>query len=388
MIFTVVFWISVACILHSYVVFPFLLRMLAAGRKLPQTADTELPFVSVLMSVYNEEEVLDAKIRSVLDSEYPAGKLEFLIGSDGSVDRTDSIILSYRQSVVPVRFYRFEGRNGKAAVLDSLVPHARGSVLLFTDANILFEKSTVSKLVRHFGDPTCGLVAAQILNSGLRREGISHQERAYIRRENRIKRDEGLLWGCMMGAFGACYAVRSSLFRQVPKHFLMEDFYITMSVLKKGFSAISDPEAVAYEDVSHAVREEFKRKVRISAGNFQNLGEFYSMLWPPWRPVGFCFLSHKVLRWFTPFFLILLFLCSLLLAGQNLFFAVMLIMLVATMCAPLIDWLAARMNMHIFVLRLVSYFYTMNLALILGFVKYCGGIRSSAWSPTQRNIQN
>jgi hypothetical protein len=218
-------------------------------------------------------------------------------------------------------------------------------------------------------------------------EGISFQEEAYIKRENIIKDREGLIWGTMMGAFGACYAIRKEFFVAIPPNFLMEDFFVTMGVIKNKKQSISDLDAKAYEDVSNLVQEEFKRKVRISAGNFQNLFYYKALLLNPFSGAGFSLWSHKVLRWISPFLLIISFCTLAVLQFQNLFYTVLLFLHIFLMLTPFIDWLLKRLKLHNFAIRLAAYFYIMNLALLIGFIKYIRGIKTNAWSPTQRNIQ-
>ena len=388
MIWTIIFWICVFCLVHSYIIYPFILRIfggdLEAPTPLPHPAPQ--PMVSVLMAVYNEEKVLEQKIRSVFNTAYPAGQLEMLIGSDGSTDNTDIIIEKLIKEGYRIHFTRFGGRNGKTQIINSLAPQANGKIFIPTDANIIFDPLTIPKLVAHFTDEKIGLVAANIINTGLRKDGISYQEHTYIKRENLIKHYEGLLWGTMMGAFGACYAIRANLFPVIPRNFFMEDFYITLKVIQSGKKAIAEPDAIAIEDVSNEITEEFKRKIRISAGNFQNLGVFWPMLLKFYTGAGFSFLSHKVLRWLGPLFLIGAFISSIILFNTNTFYQLAFYLQLAGLLTPLFDKLLSAVNLHIYFLRLLAYFYTMNLALLLGFIKYAKGIKSSTWRPTERNV--
>lgn len=390
MIWQLIFWISAGALVHAYVVYPALLRLFGSNFRLPERAPLPepKPMVVVCMAAYNEEKVIEHKIRSVFDTEYPKGRLAMWIGSDASTDATDAIISRLQQEGYNITFRRFGGRNGKSAILNSMAPEIHADILIPTDANIFFQPQTIPKLVAHFSDPSVGLVGANIINTGMRKDGISYQEETYIRRENYMKYYEGILWGTTMGAFGACYAIRRELFPEIPRNFLMEDFYITMYVIRSGKKAICDLNAHALEDVSNLVQEEYKRKVRISAGNYQNLGVYWQMLLKPLSGAGFSFLSHKFLRWIGPFLMILTLVTSLLLWDKNLFFKAAFILQVAGILAPLADKLLVRMNIHTFALRLVAYFYLMNLALLQGAFKYMRGIRSGTWSPTQRNINS
>ncbi len=386
----ILFWMPVLLLFHSYVLYPWILQWLSKGKSLRSEAsgsDESLPHVSVLMAAYNEEKVLTAKLKSIFQSDYPANRLELIVGSDASTDATNSIIQSFINQGYNIVFREFGGRTGKSGILNQLYPLAQGSIFIPTDANILFEPDMIRRLVASMQHESIGLVSANIVNTGMQHDGISYQEEAYIQRENIIKYREGVVWGTMIGAFGACYAIRKELFVAIPPNFLMEDFYISLSVLERGYDCVCDLHAVAKEDVSNLLKEEFKRKIRISAGNYQNLNVFAHLLWPPWKPLGFSFLSHKVIRWLGPFLLLLAFIASIFLLQENLFYRIAFFLQLAGFATPLIDAGLKRINLHNFALRLIAYFYSMNAALLMGLLRYWKGIKTSAWNPTVRNIE-
>jgi cellulose synthase/poly-beta-1,6-N-acetylglucosamine synthase-like glycosyltransferase len=153
-------------------------------------------------------------------------------------------------------------------------------VLILTDANVYFEPDTIFELTKHYKNPAIGLVGALILNTNVKKTGISYQEKTYLSLENKIKFAEGVLGGAMIGAFGGAFSIRRDVYKPVPPKFIVDDFYITMQVLAQGKQAILEPSAVVYEDVANVPAEEFRRKVRISTGNFQNLREFRGLLIP------------------------------------------------------------------------------------------------------------
>ena len=298
-----IFWTSVLLTVHTYLFFPLILNLLARKRTLPHTrfSEDELPPVSVLIAAFNEEEVIEAKIRSILEGTYPSDRLEILVGSDASTDRTNEILRLLEKSHPGLRIFLFGERIGKPGVVNRLAEESRGEVLVITDANVMLDREAIREMVRLFAEPSTGLVDSRMINTNLKKDGISVQEKFYISREVRIKRHESLVWGAMMGPFGGCYAVRRSLFRPVPRNFLVDDFFINMSVLQQGYRCISNIDARVYEDVSNDLSEEFRRKKRISSGNYQNLAMFRSMLFSRSPGVAFCFFSHKVLRWMVPF---------------------------------------------------------------------------------------
>jgi cellulose synthase/poly-beta-1,6-N-acetylglucosamine synthase-like glycosyltransferase len=380
---------------HSYVLYPLLLKLFSLGKK-PDAityteADSTLPIVRVIFAVYNEEKVISEKLNSIFNTSYPLEKLEVVIGSDNSTDRTNELIQTFAAKYKQITFVAFYERNGKSEILNKLVElvrqrsESKGDIYIFTDANVMFTPVTIYEAVKHFRNAGIGLVAANILNKGVVNDGISFQEKSYIQRENAVKYLEGLNWGSLMGAFGACYAVRAEYWPVIPENYLMEDFYVTMHVLALGKKAILEQDAVCVEDVSDEVGEEFKRKSRIQAGNFQNLGVYWPLLFR-FNAVSFCFFSHKVIRWLGPLLILLAYGSNVLLLNFSSFYSLCFVLQNILLLSPVIDAVFKRLGWHLMPLRFASYFYMMNLALVNGFWMFAKGIRSNAWSPTKRNV--
>jgi cellulose synthase/poly-beta-1,6-N-acetylglucosamine synthase-like glycosyltransferase len=383
----VIFWISLFLIFYSYLIFPIILQWMARNKEgmeevlLPE----DYPFISVLISAYNEEYVIESKIDSLLKSDYPSERLEILVGSDASSDSTNEILQKLEKAHGMLHVRLFEERTGKPGVVNQLAESARGEILIITDANVMVDTNTLSEIVRRFKQERVGLVDTRMINTMLKKDGISHQEKFYISREVKIKQQESLLWGSMMGPFGGCYAVRKSLYTPVPGNFLVDDFYINMSVLKQGYHCISNVEARVYEDVSNNLVEEFRRKKRISAGNYQNLAEFGSLLLSRRPGVAFSFFSHKVIRWLVPFLVMLTLAISIYFSGSSKLYLVLALLQLAVIGIPLIDYILRKIKIHSIPLRFISHFVLMNLALLAGFFKYLGGIKNNVWQPTKRN---
>jgi len=393
-IFYILFGISFLGLLHSYLLFPIALQILAKGKKLQVNSFSlintdSLPEVYILLAVYNEEKVLAQKIESTLtNTNYPLNKVKFIIGNDASTDATSAILqqaqLTYPDQLLVVEF---PGRTGKSGIINHLATLTPAhSILILTDANVFFVVDTIYQLVKNFAEPKVGLVGGHILNPIIKKDGISLQEKSYLDLENRLKYNEGLLFGGMIGAFGGCYSIRKSIYRPVPPLFFMDDFYITMSAIRLGYQSIMQTEATCIEDVSNITKEEYRRKVRISIGNWQNFKEFKGMLSPIWSAVGFSFLSHKVLRWFGPFFLLIMLASSIALVSAGVpVFLYGTLGLLGLFMSPLVDALFKQAGIHLSVLRFFSHFTMMNLALLHGFAKYVRGVDSNIWQPTQRN---
>jgi cellulose synthase/poly-beta-1,6-N-acetylglucosamine synthase-like glycosyltransferase len=386
-IFEIIFWLSIAVVFHSYVLYPIILTLLSRNKKGNQNFynQNEKPFVSILMSAFNEEVVIEEKINSIYDTKYPADKFEVLIGSDCSVDKTNEIITRLQAIYTTLQFFPFTERQGKGNIINQVYQKSKGEIIILSDANVMFDENTIDELVKNFKNSKIGLVDTNMQNIGLKREGISHQEKAYISREVIIKNQEGNIWGTMMGPFGGCYAIRRELYAPVPKNFLVDDFYICMKVLENKYQAINNLDAKVYEDVSNNLNDEFRRKIRIATGNFQNLQTFSNLLLPIHKGLSFSFLSHKVLRWISPFFIIISLISLVFLSCESKIYELALIAQIFTFLIPCVDALLKKVNLHFSIFRFVTHFYVMNLALFIGFFKFMKGVESNVWKPTKRN---
>lgn len=396
-----IFWFSVYCLLHSYVVYPIFLRLVAKNKKNNQVLfenRANFPPVAFVMSLYNEEAVIADKIDTLLAIDYPEGKFQVFIGSDCSDDNTHAIVSEKIQNKENFHFYPFDIRRGKPSVINDLVSKAAvqdsftdNHILVISDANVMLERGTIMELAKHFKNKAIGLVDSNIIPPKViqyNKEGIAASEKTYISGEVNIKHLEGKAWGRTMGPLGGCYAIRANLFEPVPPNNLVDDFYIAMKVFEKGGLAINELAAVCYESVPERIEEEFRRKTRISQGNFTNLATFKHLLWPLYSSLSFAFLSHKVLRWFGPFFILIAILTSAILAFgyNNLFYIVLFILIIfGVFGIPILDSLFRKMNFNVTILRYITYFNAMNLALFNGFIKYLKGGQNGIWQPTKRD---
>lgn len=389
LVIIILFWLSVALIFHTYVFFPVFLSLLyrLKSKYLSAQHHTKTPMqVSILMAAYNEEAVIKQKIESIFQSYYPHELLEVWVGSDNSTDATNTILQNLKQKYPQLYPVFFNERKGKINIINQLAQKANSEILIITDANVIFDKNTIGQLCLAISAEDVGLVDTHMKHSGITDDGISKQENFYISNEVKIKYYEGQLWGTMMGPFGGCYAVKKKLFTPVPENFLVDDFFINMQVLAKGYKAINNPQAIVTEDVSNNLKHEFKRKIRIATGNFQNLRYFLPFtIKNLFKPVGFCFLSHKIIRWFTPIIMLFAFFALTVLAFNNisLYFFLWLVSL-GIIIIVLFERLLSQININIKILRLTTYFFYMNLALLIGFFKFLKGVKSSIWTPTPR----
>lgn len=371
--------ISFLGIAQSYIIYPLCLFLFGKKTQVKPALNSNYN-VAIVIAAYNEENVIEKKIQSVLVTTYPLDKIVVYVGSDASTDRTNEIVTNFGAHCANVQLKIFPGRTGKSGIINSIIHDCKEEILILTDANVFFTPSTIPNLVRHFSEKETHQVCANILKTSERNENIQALEKGYLLVENQIKLRESASWGFVMGAEGGCYAIRRQAYTPIPPNFFMDDFFVTLSVIANKGRVIFDAEAICYEDLPTESAEEFKRKIRISIGNFQNLVAFKKLLWPFWSAIAYSFISHKILRWLTPFFLILLFLVSFLLSFDCFFFQVLAIiqcvLFLSPLAIPYLKWMKPAL--------FVAHFYNMNLALLIGFFRYLKGVKSSVWQPTPR----
>lgn len=306
----IAFWILLLLLVHCYVLFPVTLPFLSElfARRNRRTFKMTLPKVSVLVSAYNEEAVIEKKILNFLELDYPKDLLEILIGDDGSSDRTAEIVERYADK--GIHLVRAVKNAGKAAMLNRLQSEASGEILVFCDANTMLFPNVIRKLVSPFADPKIGCVCGRLILSDKSGSPLGAGERSYWDFESEIKKFEGIL-DRLVGGNGALYAIRNVLFTKLPvEKSVMDDFFITEKVLQKGFFCTFDPSAIGTEQTSKEGYGEYRRKVRIGRANFNYLLSYLPLL-NPFRPLlAYLFFSHKLLRWLTPYIMLSVFILN------------------------------------------------------------------------------
>jgi cellulose synthase/poly-beta-1,6-N-acetylglucosamine synthase-like glycosyltransferase len=344
------------------------------------------PAVTVVFSVFNEEKVIRKKLESILNSNYPKEKLLLLIGSDHSTDATHQIIEEFAAKHSTITLIKKKARNGKLKIINELVDLTQTEHLIFTDANVFFEPNTIKALVYNLLAKNAKLVCGNIMKFSPKNEGISGQEIFYMNFENQLKHNESLVYDFCVGVEGGCYAIKKDWFVKVPDGFLMDDFFITLNVISKKGKVVFEQEALCYEDVNDAPMIEFKRKIRISLGNFRNLKYYKHLLFPIHKGFGFAFFSHKVLRWFTPFALVLSFLLSFMLAFYSPVFILISFVYSLLVMLPIMTIFLEMIKIKLPIINSLGHFILMNFALLLGYFKFISASHESAWEPPKRNV--
>lgn len=382
----IVFWTAVAIVLYTYVGYPVVLfvcyglvqvkrdlRYLRTRgeRRRRELPDDRLPTVTMLFAAYNEEEHLAEKLKNTLELDYPADKLQVVIVSDGSSDRTNAIL----QSVNDPRFdiVMREDRAGKCAALAVAVERARHNILVLSDASTVFAPDALRKLVRHFDDPTIGAVCGS-LSFGYNAES-GQTEGLYWKYETILRLMEARL-GATLTPSGAIYAVRGEAYVAPSPDVLVDDILTLMRVRDAGYRVHYDPEAKAIDFPAVSVAGEFRRRVRISTGSFRVLPSLVRMKQSAFT--AFAFFSHKLLRWFLPVFLALAFVSNLLLVQQRLYMGLLVAQLAVLMWAGI--GFAFRNSLKRVRFSLLGYFIVaMNLAFLIGLLRSFAGRREASW---------
>jgi cellulose synthase/poly-beta-1,6-N-acetylglucosamine synthase-like glycosyltransferase len=291
---------SLAALAYVYVGYPLLLRLLVwlRGPRAVQRADITPP-MSLVISAYNEAAVIRAKLENALSLDYPSERLEIVVVSDASTDGTDAIVAEYANR--GVRLVRQTERRGKTAGLNRAMPLLIGDIVVFSDANALYERDALRKLARNFADPEVGCVTGEARYVPGQGAAADVGERAYWSYETRVKRLETAL-GSMVGGDGAIYAIRRALWRDLPEN-VINDFFNPLQIVAAGWRGVYEPEAVCYEETAGMMGAEYRRRVRIVSRSWRAVFQAREVL-NPWR-VGlfaWCVVSHKLLRWVTGIF--------------------------------------------------------------------------------------
>ncbi|HET8540098.1 MAG TPA: glycosyltransferase family 2 protein [Anaeromyxobacter sp.] len=392
---TALLWISLALVAFSYVGYPLALavwtglrealdatRALGADRDgSAEATEAPLPKLSIVMSAFDEEACIRAKVENCLALDYPPDRLEIVIGCDGCSDRTAQIARDAGGD--RVRVLELAPRGGKASVLARLVPAAQGDVVVLTDANTMLARGAVRALARRFRDPDVGAAVGRLRLVAAGGAGL--EEGVYWRYETLLKYYEGRN-GCVLGANGGLYAIRRVLFSPLPADTIVDDFVVPLRVAIGGWRVPFVPDAVAFEEAAAGSRAEFARRARIGAGNWQALARMPELLDPRRGFLSFAFVSHKLLRWAAPALL-----------------AAALVANVAVAASPGAWGYRALLALHLAFYGLAlagghrrgraraprlataaHHFVAMNAALAVGFWRWVRGSQRPAWDRTER----
>jgi cellulose synthase/poly-beta-1,6-N-acetylglucosamine synthase-like glycosyltransferase len=382
MIARFMFWLSFGALVYVYVGYPLSLAFLTAFKKSENTPDYDFsPEVSLIISAFNEQEVIAAKLDNAIQLNYPRDRLQIIVVSDSSNDSTDEIVLQYKG--MGVRLVRQSIRLGKSSGLNLGVTNASGDILVFSDANAMYQKDSIRHLVKHFSNPQIGYVVG---NSRYFEKTSATQsaqaEGLYWKLETWLKQRESLFHS-VIGGDGAIYAIRKTLYSPLEPTDI-SDFLNPLQIVDRGYLGVFEPAAVSYEDTAESFRKEYKRKIRIVGRSMNALRRVPRILNPIHEPRHwFLLVSHKLLRWFAPVFMILSLVSALVLSRFS-FFRWIVILQLAFYVLAFLGWLTAESKRNWKICMFIYYFCLVNLAALIGCAKCLRGDLSGVWSPPRQ----
>lgn len=371
-----IFWFTLILIISSYFGYPVILTLLTCFRKRPYEKKEIEPYVTLLIPAHNEENVIQEKIENSISLDYPKDKLEISLILDECTDRTKEIAGRYIDK--GIRIIEQKPRKGKMAALNLAIPQAKGEILVFTDANSMYEKDAVRKLVRNFADERIGCVCGKL--KYISESSVGEGENLYWKYEKFLKTKESQLQSLLV-VNGSIYAIRKKLYEPIDET-LADDFVNPMRIAKKGYGLVYEPEAITVEKAAESTKDEFNRKIRITSqglkASFAILGTIFSsgLL----RVLQFVF--HKFIRWLVLLFLIIIFVSNLFLLDYR-FYQVTLFGQILFYLFALIGYLLQERGTKIKIFNIPFYFCMVNLASLIGFLKLLTGGIKGTWEKAE-----
>ena len=369
---------SVATLLYTYAGYPLMLVILSSLRpRLVRQAELT-PSVTVIITAYNEEQDIAVKLENTLALDYPKENLEIIVASDCSTDRTDEIVREF--ATRGVRLHRQPERLGKTAAQNAAVEEASGEIIVFSDATTQYQTDVLRTLMPNFADPTVGCVTGRLIYTDSTRSSVGHGARSYWGYESFIRKHESDVCS-MIGVCGCLYAVRRGAY--VPLyHEACSDFVIATKMVEQGLRAVYEPAAICSEETNIQSHKEFKTRVRIITQTFADLWRNRRMLNP--LTSGFYaveLLSHKLMRYLVPLFLMVIIGTCAALATGSIFFTIVLASQILFYGAAVLSALLERSGLHIRLLAIPQYFVLGNLASVIAFYQFLRGERYIRWDP-------
>lgn len=388
----ILFWLCVLIIIYVYAGYPLLVTVLARLRPAQPKKSGHTPSVTLLIAAYNEESVIAGKLENSLALDYPHEHLQILVAADGSDDQTAEIVRSFADRGIELSYD--PARRGKLAAINRAMQQVRNEIVVFSDANNIYEAQTLSILVQPFADPTVGATTGSknIVKAGSQ---LAQADGLYWRYESFIKEQETRL-GCCVGVAGEIFAVRQALYTRPPDKIINDDFFIALNIIKQGFRIAYVPEARSSEAASLSEDDELVRRTRIVAGRYQAMSYSLSHL-PFHQPlVVWQILSHKFLRPLIPFAMIgalVANLAALVFSSSQtpgwLFLSppIGAILFVLQLSFYLLAWFGMKIKPGGLIGKIIylpTFLVNSNYAALLGLIRYMSGKQTVLWKKVSR----
>ncbi len=382
-----IFYFLIVLVFYAYLGYGIVLFLLVTFKRNIVGKNTEkglecLP-VTVLIAAYNEEDFIEKKLLNTLQQNYAEEKLNVIVVTDGSDDQTYEIAKKFPS----IRLLHQSERRGKIDAINRAMQEVETEIVVFTDANTLLNQDAIRQLLKFFGDDRTGAVAGEKrVITQLKDSASASGEGFYWKYESKLKEWDSEL-NTVVGAAGELYAIRTKLFEEVPEDTLIEDFYLTLRIARKGFKVKYAPKAFAMEEPSDSSKEELKRKIRIAAGGIQSIIRLAPLLNVfKYGILSFQYISHRVLRWtLAPLALPLIFLINIYLAKTSGYvFQMFLVLQVVFYLMALVGYFLKRKKIKWKLFFIPYYFCMMNYAVYVGAFRYFTGKQSVVWERAKR----
>jgi len=381
------FLISAFIIFYAYfgyaIISLILIKML---KKTPIKSNEKesIKSVTLLIAAFNEEKIIESKILNSLEIEYPKDLLSIYIVTDGSTDGTEEIVKRYPQ----ITLFHNNDREGKVAAITRVMKFVKSEIVVFSDANTLLNKESILKIVSHYGDPKVGGVAGEKKVISLDKNKVAGEgEGLYWKYESFLKKVDSKFYS-VVGAAGELFSVRTALYENPGKDAILDDFVISLTVCLKGYKIIYEPGAYASETPSASIKEEKKRKIRISAGAFQSMAMMKELLYFWKNPkLSFLYISHRVLRWtLSPLLLPCIFIVNLIICFNvyDVFYQTTMLLQILFYLVAFLGWFLPKIKINLKAAYFAYYFVFMNISLYQGFFRHLNGKQSVLWEKAKR----
>jgi cellulose synthase/poly-beta-1,6-N-acetylglucosamine synthase-like glycosyltransferase len=376
----VVFIAVMAMVAFTYASYPALIYALSFVLRRPVRRDDITPRVSVIIAAYNEERDIAAKLKNTLALDYPRDRMEIIVASDCSTDRTDEIVRKFgAQGVI---LYRQTERLGKTVAQNQAVKVSSGEILVFSDATTKYEPDAIRKLVRNFADHEVGCVAGQLIYVDALSSAVGKGCRSYWGYEKFLKRCESLT-GTLIGVSGCMYAVRRICHARLAND-MIDDFVIATEIHLQGLRAVYEPEAIAVEDTNRRAKDEFRMRVRVIKQTLSALARYRQALNPfEHKLFAVQMISHKAMRYAVPFLLIAAFIASGWASGSVGWLRFAFLLQLFLYGAALAGFVGERQKVKLGPLAIPYYFALVNVASLVAFLKALYGETYIVWEPVR-----
>jgi cellulose synthase/poly-beta-1,6-N-acetylglucosamine synthase-like glycosyltransferase len=387
-IIKLLFFLGIFTVFYSYIGYGILLWFILKIKRIIAGSQKTIPVfqapVTLIIAAYNEEDFILRKIENTLSLDYPAELLKIIFISDGSTDGTAEMIAGFPR----IQHLHIDERNGKVAAMHRAMGHVDTPYVIFSDANTLLNTDSLKNIVRHYLDPKVGGVAGEkkILQSA-DEEIAGAGEGLYWKYESFLKKMDSEFY-TVVGAAGELFSIRTDLYEYPGRNILLDDFVISLRICRRGYRVVYEPAAYALESSSSSIKEEKKRKIRISAGAFQSIVLLADLLNIFKYPrLSFQYISHRVLRWtLCPLFLPLILIANIILVANNSgqFYTIFLLAHCLFYLLAFGGWLMSSSKRKISFLYVPYYFLFINYSVYLGFFRFIKGKQSVLWEKAAR----